>query len=124
MNTAAHVRITKPQDARTEKKLDRVMELPDVPHYSGKSQFLDGEELTGDGNVSYQMRFLTNEKPEDVAAWYANALPMYNWKTLDQSRSNLTARNKRGALVTINAQRSGKKDLPTMVNLCYTQPQK
>jgi len=117
------VTLPHPQDARNDRKLSRLEEVPDIPPYSGKVDVAEGHELSGDGHLAYRFRFYAKEKPQEVAQWYVNALSMYNWTPVDKTETDLTMRNKQGSTVTVNAQRVARKDFNSVVKLFYNQAQ-
>jgi hypothetical protein len=121
MNRRVQVTVPRNADTRADKKLTRLEELPDVPPYSGKTEIVEGHELSGDGHVAYRFKFYVKEKPDEVIQWYSKALGMYNWKVVDQTETDMTVRNKQGALVTVNAQRALYKEFNSVVKLYYTQ---
>jgi len=121
MNRRVQMTLPRPQDSRTDKKLSRLEEVPDVPPYSGKIDLAEGHEMSGDGRLAYRFKFYAKEKPEEVAQWYTQALSMYNWKPVDKTETDLTMRNKQGSTVTVNAQKVLRKDFSSVVKLYYTQ---
>src|SRR5262249_13353021 len=120
MNRRVQLTLPQPKDTRNDKKLSRLEEIPDIPPYPGKIDSPDGHEMSGDGRMAYRFKFYAKEKPEEVAQWYANALSMYNFTSVDKTDTDLTMRNKQGALVTVNALRVDRKDLNSVVKLYYT----
>jgi hypothetical protein len=121
MNHRVQITVPRNADTRADRKLTRLEDIPDVPPYSGKKEIVDGHELSGDGHIAYRFKFYVKEKPDEVIQWYSKALGMYNWKTVDQTETDMTVKNKQGVLFTANAQRTLRKDFNTVVKLYYTQ---
>jgi len=121
MNRRTQLTLPRDEDKRADKKVSRLEELPEVPAYTGKVEIADGHELSADGRVAFRFRFYAKEKPEEIAEWYEKALTGYNWKLVDKTETDLTARNKQGSLVTVNALRANHNGFTAVVKLYYTQ---
>ena len=99
-----------------------MIELPEIPAYSGKTEFISGQQLDGDTSTSWQLQFYAKEEANDVCKWYYDALSMYNWKMLDHSELSCTARSKSGGRASIMVNSVDHNGMGSMVTIMYHRP--
>jgi hypothetical protein len=116
------IRAARPPDPVPNKKLDRIIDLPEIPSYSGKTEFISGEELDGAQSTSYRLRFYAKEEPTEVGKWYVDALSMYSWKLLDHGPTTCTARSKSGSQATVTVNQTLHKGMSSVVTIMYYRP--
>jgi len=116
------VRVSRPADPVPNKKLDRIIDLPDIPTYSGKTEFISGEQLDGPKSTSYRIRFYAKEEPDEVGKWYNDALSMYSWKMLDHTNRTCTARSKNGGMASVTVNPCLHKGMASVVTISYNHP--
>ncbi len=65
-------------------RLKAIVDTPNVPPYSGKTQFVMGTIFPNvKGGPSATMQFSVKDKPTTVLSWYKNALNENKWSMLD-----------------------------------------
>jgi len=116
------IKMARPADPVPNRKLDRIIDLPDIPNYSGKTEFISGEELDGPKGTSYRLRFYAKEDPDEVGKWYNDALSMYSWKMLDHTTRTCTARSKNGGQATVIVNPCLHKGMASVVTISYNHP--
>lgn len=116
--------IKRPPDPIPNKKLDQMIELPDLPSYSGKTTFIRGHQLDGDKETSYRLMFYAKDTPDEVRNFYSNVFSMYNWKMIDHSGPTITAAAKNGGRATVSITKADRahKDQGSIVVIMYRRP--
>lgn len=73
--------------------LSRYEQLPDVPQYSGQTQFLNGVlSPNARGGVQITYNLAARESKQAVIQWYQEALKMYRWELVQVNSSTLSVR--------------------------------
>jgi hypothetical protein len=100
--------------------LREIPDFPGLPAYSGQTKFEKGSEQDQEnGGITYQVRFLVKETPEEVRDWYANAFRMYQWKPHTNSRVCVCATYKDGNMCTVLINATKRAGFKSLINLSY-----
>lgn len=86
--------IAHPNTDSVFQKLDRPIEIPGVPHFSGDSKFQFGllrQNYDRKGGTSVALRYSTSSSAEDVIKFYYDILPKYRWTLRNTTDKQLTA---------------------------------
>lgn len=84
--------------------LDREMQLPNLPGYTGKQIFVTGVQYpNATGGPGYFMIFNTEHTESQVREWWTNALKNEPWKIEFRDARSLKARAKDGSKCAITA---------------------
>jgi hypothetical protein len=116
--------VRRPPDPVPNKQLIQMIELPDLPSYSGKTTFIRGHQLDGNKETSYQLTFYAKETPDEVKNFYNNVFSMYNWTMIDHSAATMTAAAKNGGQATVSITKADRahKDQGSIVVILYRRP--
>jgi len=117
-----NIKMARPADPVPTRQLDRMIDLPDIPNYSGKTEFISGDELEGPKGVSYRLKFYAKEDADEVGKWYNDALSMYSWKMVDHSPHTCTARSKSGSQATVTVNPCAHKGMASIVTINLNRP--
>lgn len=119
----------KPTPARQSgyfQQLDRPMDLPGVPQYSGDSKFRFGllrQNFDNRGGTSVALRYSTRNSAEDVIRFYYTVLPQYRWKLGKSSGQQLSA-ELNGNRLTVMIMPRSSKEFATDYYLCCEMPRR
>jgi len=75
--------------AMSSARMSKPVELPDIPEFSGKHQFLGGDFSVMKTGNSYNMSFSANETKQQILQWYGDALRNNKWQNIFQSDHNV-----------------------------------
>jgi hypothetical protein len=107
------------------KRLDRQVDIPNMPAYPGKTLYRTGHVLEGDTATTYSMNFLTTDKPEKVRDWYNSAMNGYNWnQTMAPSKTKLGGMDKSGNLLRITVGNTNVPTYQSSVTITYAERRK
>jgi len=102
------------------RKLDRQVEIPNMPSYPGKTQYLNGKVLEVPGANTYTMSFLAMDPPSRVRDWYIQALSSYDWKqTMHPTPTLVSAMAKDGSGLTVSISETGTAPFKSQVMVMY-----
>ncbi len=106
---------------RIPNKLDKMVDLPGIPSYPGKAQFLSGQTLSTDqGSCTFES-FAIDSAADKVGKFYTDALSSNDWKKMDGNKASITASNKSGARATVGVQRSNRGKVQcSVVSITYS----
>lgn len=96
----------------TFQHLDRPMELPGVPNFSGNSKFQFGllnSNYDKRGGTSVALRYSTPNSAEDVIKFYHDSLPPYRWTLLKTTGQSVSAKLNGNTVNIIIMPRSSKE---------------
>lgn len=78
-------------------ELREQVELPALPRYTGRQQFVSGEIYPNiKGGPSYIMHFAAQEPAVTVRDWYLAALPAQGWKIFKSNQTGVYANHPEG----------------------------
>lgn len=124
LNAAGRTVIRKKDDRSYETQpLGSAPQLPDVPAYTGKSQFSVGYMYpNSDGGPSYTVSMGAREKPEHVINWYKDSLRSYGWNFDPNNRdphSLVAMHTKTNNYLKLVVISTGNTVFPTSVEILY-----
>lgn len=118
------ISVPRPKDRPLGKQLDKMVELPGMPSYSGKITFVGGGKLEGEQATSYRLMFYAKESPAEVETFYKNVFSMYKWTVRNTSSGVISAKDAKGDRATISIAKADKKhaDQGAAVCVLYSHP--
>lgn len=102
------------------KQVKRYEPLPDMPQYSGQSEFVNGIIAPGaSGGAAVTYEIAVRESKDVVVYWYREALKAYKWTACGDQAANSVAANKGKNYVQIVVSNSGRANYPTQIMISY-----
>ena len=102
------------------KKLDRQIEIPNMPAYPGRTQYQGGHIVEVPGANTYTMTFLATDPPSRVREWYIQALSGYNWKqTIHPTPNQVSGMTADGSGLTVSFTDSKVQPYKSQVMVTY-----
>lgn len=90
-----------PKDTPGRKFHKEEVQIPGVPHYTGKATYVGGTEfIKGPGKSSYTQVWRAEEEPRVVAEWYRTALKNAGWNVTPSKHNEVLATDQRGNRAT------------------------
>ncbi|MBZ0187147.1 MAG: hypothetical protein K8F91_12945 [Candidatus Obscuribacterales bacterium] len=100
--------------------LRKPMELPDLPAYTGQSQFISGLMYPNKpGGAAISMRYMAKEDAGTVSQWYADTLKANSWKTAKATNDSSIRAQKGGNGVTIRVTPAKKSGFKSEMKISY-----
>lgn len=102
------------------KQMKRYEQLPDLPQYTGQSEFVHGiitPEARGGASVTYEIA--VRENKDMVVYWWREALKSYKWTNCGDQTANAVIANKDKNYVQIVVTNSGRPNYPTSIMISY-----
>lgn len=102
------------------KQVKKYEQLPDLPQYSGQSEFVHGiitPEARGGASVTYEIA--VRENKDMVVYWWREALKSYKWTPCGDQTANAVIANKDKNYVQVVVTNSGRVNYPTSIMISY-----
>lgn len=102
------------------KQVKKYEPLPDMPQYSGQSEFVNGIIAPGaSGGAAVTYEIAVRESKDVVVYWYREALKSYKWTACGDQAANSVTANKGSNYVQIVVSNSGRANFPTQIMISY-----
>lgn len=84
------------------KNLATPVDIPNIPIYSGQSRYVTGKVQQNGTTTTTSLFYELQDKYQDAASWYENALKMYNWTVIAQGPTNICAKDSKGNILNVS----------------------
>lgn len=102
------------------KEVKKYEALPDMPQYSGQTEFLHGIISPGArGGAAITYELAVRENKDIVVYWFREALKTYKWVACGDQVANAISASKGGNYVQIVVSNSGRSSHPTQIMISY-----
>ncbi|MBX9692168.1 MAG: hypothetical protein K2Z81_07280 [Cyanobacteria bacterium] len=100
--------------------LRQPMNLPNLPAYSGKAQFVKGLMYPNKpGGPAINLQYNVSEDPGTVISWYSDALDSYQWHSKKNQNQTLIRATRGDNGVVVRVTPSNKKGFRSELQISY-----